>query len=105
MKKIIHYKTSNGKYPYDIWFSTLDQTIKARIEKRLERIEDGNYGDHKRFDNLVEIRFKQGAGYRIYAFEYNDMIFILLSGGDKSTQNKDIEKAKSYIDDIKERYK
>ncbi len=74
------------------------------VDRRIERLEQGNYGLHKRFDNILEIKFKQGADYRIYAYEDNDIILILLCAGDKSTQAKDIEKAKLYIQDIKEKF-
>lgn len=62
-------------------------------------------GTHKKFDNLTEIKFVEGAGYRIYAYEYNDVIIIFLSAGNKSKQSKDIELAKKYLQEFNERYK
>lgn len=50
------------------------------------------------------MRFSYGAGYRIYYSIINNIIIILISGGDKSSQPKDIQKAKEYLQDIKERY-
>lgn len=106
MKEIIAYKTLTGKCPYDDWFYKLDKSIQARVEKRLERVEEGNYGDYKKLDeNISELRFKFGAGYRIYFAESNDIIVILLCAGDKSTQTEDIKKAKMYLDDLIERTK
>lgn len=106
MKEILTYKTQDGKCPFDIWMSNLDNSIKVRVSKRLERIVEGNYGDYKKLDNdISELRFKFGSGYRIYFTEVNDIIIILLCGGDKSTQAKDIEKAKEYLQDLIERNK
>ena len=58
MKEILTYKTSKGKCPFDEWFYKLDKTTQARIEKRLERVEEGNYGDFKKLNNdISELRF------------------------------------------------
>ena len=106
MKEIVAYKTSTDKCPYDEWFYKLDKTIQARIEKRMERVEEGNYGDYKKLDSdISELRFKFGAGYRIYFAECNDIIVILLCAGDKSSQVDDIKKAKQYLEDLIERTK
>ena len=106
MKQILTYKTSTGKCPFDEWFYKLDKTAQARIEKRLERVEEGNYGDFKKIDNdISELRFTFGSGYRIYFTETNDIIVILLCAGDKSTQPNDIKKAKKYLTDLIERNK
>ena len=106
MKKILAYKTSTGKCPYDDWFYNLDKAVQARIEKRLERVEEGNYGDFKKLDSdISELRFTFGSGYRIYFTEVNDIIIILLCAGDKSSQAEDIRKAKKYLNDLIERNK
>ena len=106
MKQILVYKTSNGKCPYDDWFYRLDKTMQARIEKRLERVEEGNYGDFKKLDSdISELRFAFGSGYRIYFTETDNIIIILLCAGDKSTQKDDIKKAKKYLEDLIERNK
>ena len=69
------------------------------------RISEGNYGDYKKINTeLSEFRFKIGAGYRIYYTEFENCIVVLLSAGDKSTQQKDIKNAKGYLSDLKERY-
>ena len=63
---------------------------------------NGYYGDYKSVgDGVFELRFFFGPGYRIYFAEEDDTIVILLCGGDKSTQAKDIEKAKEYLKDYK----
>jgi putative addiction module killer protein len=104
MKQIVTYKTFTGKCPYEEWFYKLDKATQARIEKRLERLEEGNYGDFKKINNdLSELRFNFGSGYRIYFTETNDIIVILLCAGDKSSQQYDIKKAKNYLNDLIER--
>lgn len=106
MKEILTYKTLMGKCPFDDWFYKLDKANQARIEKRFERVKEGNLGDFKKLDsNISELRFTYGSGYRIYYTEINDIIIILLSAGDKSTQTEDIKKAKKYLNDLIERNK
>ncbi len=106
MKQIYVYRTSTGKCPYDDWFYGLDKTTQARIEKRLERVLEGNYGDFKKIgSDISELRFAFGSGYRIYYTESNDIIIILLCAGDKSTQKDDIKKAGKYLEDLIERNK
>ena len=106
MKEILIYKTSNGKCPYDDWFYKLDKITQVWIEKRLERVEEGNYGDFKKLDSEIsELRFTFGSGYRIYFTEANDIIVILLCAGDKGTQTEDIKMAKRYLRDLIERNK
>lgn len=59
----------------------------------------GNYGDHKRIKGIVELRLHFGKGYRVYFGEDKKTIVILLFGGEKSTQEKDIKKALEYWED------
>jgi len=104
MKELIYYKMPNGKCPYIEWYNSLDKSIRLIVDRRMERIELGNYGQHKKFDNLTEIKFTQGAGYRIYFYEVDNIVIVLLCAGDKSSQAKDIKLAKKYLQDILERY-
>lgn len=105
MKEIIYYKLKSGKCPYLDWYNKLDKSIRLTVDKRIDKLKLGNYGLYKKFDNLTELKFTQGSGYRIYAYEYDDIIVILLCAGDKSTQTKDINNAKLYLQELKERYK
>lgn len=97
------YKTDSGKVPFIIWLESIkDTTIKRRIRLRIDRMIDGNLGDTKNLgDNLYELRLFFGSGYRIYYTIENDVLVILLSGGDKSTQAEDIKKAKLYLKNYK----
>ena len=68
---------------------------KMRIAVRIRRMQNGNVGDAKPVgDGVFELRFNFGPGYRVYYTERGDEIIILLAGGDKSTQQSDIEAAK-----------
>ncbi len=96
-KQILIYKTHDGKEPFIDWlFSLRDKIIRHRIETRIDRIRHGNYGDHKRFSGIIELRLDFGKGYRIYCGEEGNKLIILLIGGDKASQDKDIKDALEY---------
>ncbi len=102
MKQVLYYTTSDGKSPYFDWYNKLDNSIKQKIDIRINRLKNGSYGDFKRISNyLIELRFKLGSGYRIYCTEAENIIILILCAGDKSTQAKDIEKAKLIIKEIR----
>lgn len=68
------------------------------IARRIERMQHGNFGDHKPVgDGVSELRITTGPGYRVYYAQRRKEIIIVLVGGDKSTQSKDIEKAKKLL--------
>jgi len=81
---------------YMKWYSRLkDRVAKMRIAVRIRRVQNGNVGDAKPVgDGVLELRFNFGPGYRVYYTERGGEIIILLAGGDKSTQQSDIETAK-----------
>ena len=78
------------------WFVSLrDRKAKARIQARIDRVEMGNFGDVSPVgEGVSELRIFYGPGYRVYFVKQNAVVVILLSGGDKSTQQSDIAKAK-----------
>ncbi|MDY6309908.1 MAG: type II toxin-antitoxin system RelE/ParE family toxin [Cyanobacteriota bacterium] len=99
----MYYTTSDGKCPYLNWYNALDNSIKLRIDMRIDKLEEGLYGDCKCIaQDLFELRCKFGSGYRIYFTEQEDIIILILCAGDKSTQSKDIKRAKEIIKMIKE---
>ncbi len=102
-KQVIIYENDNGKQPFkDGLYSLRDSKTRRRILQRLSRVESGNYGDYKSLkEGIFELRFAFGSGYRVYFGEEGDTIVILLCGGDKSSQEKDIETAKTYWQEYK----
>ena len=96
MKTICKYQLPNGKIPFDEWLNKLDNSQKAKVLVRIERLKLGLYGNCKVIsDGLKELKFE--SGLRIYFHEQNDVIVILLNGGGKQRQSKDIETAKKYL--------
>lgn len=89
---------------FEKWFRKLkDQRAKAKILFRIQRIQDnGNFGDCEPVGSgVLELRIHYAKGYRIYLKDLNGRIVILLNGGDKSSQKKDIAKAKEIWLDLK----
>ena len=78
------------------WLKGLrDRNARARIAVRIDRIEEGNFGDHRSVGGGVsEVRVNVGQGYRIYYTVRNRTVVILLCGGDKSSQRQDIRRAR-----------
>ena len=70
------------------------------MARRIERMEHGNFGDVKSVGKSIsELRIRTGPGYRVYFAKREERIIILLVGGDKSTQSKDIEKAEKLLEE------
>ena len=97
-REIRVYQTSSGREPFNEWLISIrDIETQARIRARLERLEDGNLGDYQSVgEGVFELRIPFGAGYRIYFGQIDNTIILLLCGGDKSSQRRDIERAKTY---------
>lgn len=99
MKEITFYQHTNNKVPVVEWLKSLDKSFQIRVQDRLVRIEQNdNFGDFKKLDNEIsELRFNFGSGYRIYYTEIDNIVVLLLNAGDKKLQNNDILKAKKYL--------
>lgn len=80
---------------FDIWFAKLrDARAKAKIHARIDRAEDGNFGDCEPIgEGCSEMRIHHGPGYRLYLMQEDHIMYLLLCGGDKSTQHADIQTA------------
>ena len=92
------YMVSNGNAPCEEWLQNLtDRQGRAVIRARIRRLELGNPGSFRPVGGgVIELKIHFGPGYRVYYGEDGSKVVILLLGGDKSTQSRDIEKAKAY---------
>ena len=84
------------------WLSDLsDVQARARIAKRIDRLALGNLGDAKSIgDGVSELRFTFGPGYRVYFTMLGAVVVILLCGGDKGSQRRDVERAKAMVKEL-----
>jgi putative addiction module killer protein len=97
------YLTADGKNPFREWLRSLTKAGRARIQARVLRFELGNLGDHKSVGAGVwEARVMGGPGYRIYFGKDGVAIILLLVGGDKGSQTKDIARAQGFWRDFLE---
>ena len=88
---------------FDDWLTRLDGSIKRRLAQRLFQVECGNFGDYKALTgNLFELRCFFGGGLRLYYSMRDNRIVLLLVGGDKSTQSRDIDRATEMLNQIGE---
>ena len=97
--------TEDGRCPYREWIEGLDDpTTRKRVGARVNRLSAGNLGDASAVGGGVwELRMHFGPGYRVYIGRQGDTVVVLLCGGDKATQDADIETAKAYWRDHEER--
>ena len=104
--KLVEYQTINGKSPFEKWYNDLNAIAAAKIAVALIRMEQGNFSNAKAVGaGVQEFRINFGVGYRVYFGKDGDEIVILLAGGTKKRQQKDIENAKLYWQDYKKRKK
>jgi putative addiction module killer protein len=106
-KQLVIYADPTGYEPFQEWIDEL-RDLKGRrlIIKRLLRVQEGNFGDAEPIgEGLSELRIFFGPGYRVYFGEDAGNIILILCGGDKSTQSRNITNAKSYWKEYKSRAK
>jgi putative addiction module killer protein len=103
--QLLYYQSAGGKQPFTEWLAGLaDVQARARIQVRLNRLALGNFGDcESAGGGVLELRIDWGPGYRVYLARIGQAILLLLCGGDKTTQQKDIDRAKVYLEDYKTR--
>jgi len=95
---IVNLKEVRETETYKSWFSRLrDREAKTRIDMRIKRLAMGNPGVNRFLDDISEMKIDYGPGYRIYFKDTGQEIIILLCGGKKSTQDRDIEKARELL--------
>jgi putative addiction module killer protein len=105
-REVVLYVTKDDDCPFALWLDSLrDRQARVRIKKRIDRVGLGNLGDFKPVgEGVMELRIDFGPGYRVYFAQIEATIVLLLCGGDKSTQEQDISRAKQYWMDFQARY-
>lgn len=104
-RDIRRYITPDGRNPFAEWLSSLrDLNAVVKIEQRLDRVRLGNLGNSKSVgEGVCELKIDFGPGYRVYFGQFGSTIVLILCGGDKSSQEQDIRKAKEYWKEYEER--
>ncbi len=103
--KLVYFVTQHQRIPFREWFELL-RDFKARviIDARIARLRTGNFGSSQPVGQSVfELKIDYGPGYRVYFGKITGNVIILLCGGDKSTQKKDIQTAQWYWQWFKEK--
>src|SRR5260370_23909545 len=97
MLDVRYYVAASGEEPFAEWFAELDAVASAKIARALARMEQGNLSNVKSVgEGVLEYRIDFGPGYRVYFGRDGDALVILLTGGTKKRQQRDIETAKEY---------
>ena len=93
MIKVVRYIASDGSDDFGTWLQMQTPETRARIQTRIDRIELGNFGDHKSVGaGVFELGVHHGPGFRVYYGRDGDLLVILLAGGTKKRQARDIER-------------
>jgi putative addiction module killer protein len=102
-RQLLLYETPEGRCPWLDWFDGLkDRRIQAAIDARLLRLQRGNLGDCKRVGaGIWELRVHFGGGYRVYFGQDRIALVVLLCGGSKGSQKRDINRARAYWNDYR----
>lgn len=100
------YLTKAGDAPFSQWLNGLrDTRTRSIIRARINRVRLGNFGDCRSVgEGVFEFRIDHGPGYRIYFAQEGQAVVILLCGGDKKSQDRDIKTAKTYWTDYRSRF-
>ncbi|MGA8203824.1 MAG: type II toxin-antitoxin system RelE/ParE family toxin [Woeseiaceae bacterium] len=103
--RVCEYQSSDGRTPLSEWLDGLsDRRARARIVARIDRLGVGLFGEWKSVGGGVcELRIDHGPGYRVYYARHGRTLVLLLCGGDKRTQTRDIRRAHEYWKDYKAR--
>ncbi|MCM0606623.1 MAG: type II toxin-antitoxin system RelE/ParE family toxin [Xanthomonadaceae bacterium] len=107
MRELRSYETENGRAPFEEWKNKLDRSIQFRLTAYLNRLLIGAAKNNTKSlgDGVFELKLNIGPGYRVYFGEDGEQIILLLLGGDKQSQFRDIIKAKGYWRNYNETFK
>lgn len=104
MLEIRYYVAADGRQPFAEWFADLEPVMRARIVRAVARMEQGNLSNAKPVGGgVLEYRIDFGPGYRVYFGRDGETLVILLTGGSKKRQQRDIEAAAAFWQDYKRR--
>ena len=104
MIELERYQTRKGRQPVSDWIAALDDPIAARVLSHVQRLSVGTFVNTRPVGSgLFELRMDFGPGYRLYYAWRNDGRIILLCGGDKGSQARDIKRARAFAADLRER--
>jgi putative addiction module killer protein len=104
MIELLEYTDTEGRSPFADWFNELDAPAAAKVATALVRVEQGNFSNAKGVGGgVLEYRVDFGAGYRVYFGKDGERVVILLAGGTKKRQQRDIETAQTRWQDYKQR--
>jgi putative addiction module killer protein len=101
--RVVELLLKDGSSPYAEWFTSLDPTAAAKVTVAKLRIEQGNLSNVEWFRGVGEYKIDWGPGYRIYLARDGSTIIVLLGGGTKKRQQKDIERAIELWESYKQR--
>lgn len=103
-REVVAFRAQDGRAPFEEWLDDLnDKKAVARVLARLARVRQGNLGDCKSVgEGVSELRVDYGPGYRVYFGQQGRTLVVLLCGGDKRTQGRDLRLAKQYWREFKQ---
>ena len=107
MFELLRYQGKDGREPLTVWLHRLrDRQAYAHVLARLDRLENGNFGQCRALQSGVwELKIDHGPGYRVYYGQVGKTILLLLCGGDKRSQQADIERAVAYWKEFRSKQK
>jgi putative addiction module killer protein len=100
---LVEYIRSDGSNPFKTWFDDLDSQAAAKVAVAITRLEAGNTSNVKGIGKIAEYRIDWGPGYRVYFGRDGVELLLLLGGGTKRNQDKDIERAEALFAEYKAR--
>jgi putative addiction module killer protein len=103
MPEIRYYVGPSGLQPFAVWFEDLEPVARAKVTRAIVRLEQGNFSNVKSVgEGVLEYRIDFGPGYRVYFSRDGEALVILLTGGTKRRQQRDIDAAHAYWQDYKQ---
>ena len=92
MLEVRYYEAADGSSPFANWFAELDAAARAKVTRALARIEQGNLSNVKSVgEGVLEYKIDFGPGYRVYFGRDGNVVVVLLTGGTKKRQQRDIK--------------